>query len=688
VIWSLLLVLGNLLTADPGAQEKKTPDELTIQVRRKSGAIEFRVGYAPWLPKEQEILEQLQKAGAVPDKTKISLLLPRSLSREAGTSLENFLRQNKYTDVGEDGVVVVTTPAKAGKAPPPPAPPPQPLRIDIVHGATACDAYMKAPVCVSPKHWSVLVEKKPVEGRSELLKALTDEGAKAPDRQMRSMSARPATVWADLKAPYGLVQEVALLCQEAGLWNAVCDGNSDPAAPSVPNPGVPPAPAKEDDKIPLFLRIGVRSREGTLGLRIDKGPWVVSEREAMEKLRVTLANSNTDLLIDADPDLPWSVWLRLADLLETWGFVEMVPLAPGFPLDPPISPDAVTEAEALAIARDIDKAFKTGDPAAFDRVLHQEELIRRAIGATRLGIGMRINVRKSIEAGVAPGPQLQASGGASPALRFLSLETVDGAFRPRFRLLTHDRFDYWSFVLAKTADGSVRIVDIHSMAAGEKISESTHSSFLAEDDAIGILNSLRGGTPHDLSYCLGKKAAPMMDFLMEGQPAEALKYYAENEAELKTRKVVQRLRANIARQVGISEYARALEAFERDLPADPAHLFLRVDRYVATNNREKGLPAIDALERVVGADPLLNVFRGQLQLIAGDIAKAQALAERATADEPTLDRGWNLRLSACLARKDYAAATSAHTAAEKALKTKLENLEGLPNYAEWMKSRK
>jgi hypothetical protein len=243
-------------------------------------------------------------------------------------------------------------------------------------------------------------------------------------------------------------------------------------------------------------------------------------------------------------------------------------------------------------------------------------------------------------------------------------------------------------VLAKTADGSVRIVDISSAAAGETISQSTHDSYLSDDEAIGILNSLRGGTPHDLSRSLGKKAAPMMDFLMEGKAAEALKYYAENEAELKTRKAVQRLRLNIARMLGAPEYEKALEAFERDLPGNAAHVFLRVDRYVITKDRERGLPAIDALERIVGADPLLNVFRGQLHLLAGETAKAQDLAEKVTLTEPTLDRGWILRLSVCLSKKDYAAADTVLAASHKALNAKLEGLEALPHYDDWMKSRR
>jgi predicted Zn-dependent protease len=155
---------------------------------------------------------------------------------------------------------------------------------------------------------------------------------------------------------------------------------------------------------------------------------------------------------------------------------------------------------------------------------------------------------------------------------------------------------------------------------------------------------------------------------------------------LKTSRVAHRIRLNIARTVGTEEYRQALEEFERDLPQDPAHMFLRVERCVLTKDREKGLAAIDTLERTVKGDALLDVLRAQLYLATQDPTEARTCAVRATEAEPTLDRAWWMAISVTLAQKDHAATATLLTGAEKALGIRIGDLDKTPLYAEFVRS--
>ncbi len=662
-----------------------TLDEIEIQGRWKAETLELRVGTGPWVKTHEQLLEQLTAAKAGPE-TPITLVLDPDIPNDPVVKLQNFLRDRKFSKVEISGVIIVKKPAKAGEREKP-RKPPTPLRIEIVHKIEGCRVYAKEPVCPEATHWSIHVDRKPCAGREELLGVLRVEGAKEQDPQMRRVSARPLTIGADRRAPYGLVLEVGVVSEEAGFWRATFDGTAD-ETPKPPDPGADPVPAKDSDKELFSVSIGIRRKDGTPELRVNEDSWTRSEKDWMQQLRSKKAWQTTDLRLDADPDVAWSAVLRIKEMLQDWGFTTFVFMAPGFPLEGPILPDPVTEKEATAWARAVD-----GDAKAIGRSIYREELERRSMRNVRLTIPMRINVGQ-LFSGVMP--LFSAEEDPLPAWRFLGIQSVNGVARPLFRLLSQARIDYVSFVLGKTADGKVRAVDAFSLLGGELASQTIYSGYFTDPKAMEILNSLKAPTPGDLGMCMGRPGEMMM-FMFEGKAKEALEFYDKNAAEFKSNKVAHRLRMNISRMVGGDAYLKALEEFERDLPGDPSHLFLRVERHLVSKDREKAMAAIDALDRVVMEDPFLDVLRANVLVSAGEFGAARKILERPLDREPKLDRAWWSMISVCMAQKDWAATAKYLTAVEKALGIQLADLEDLPDYAgfvksdeyrEWLKSRK
>jgi tetratricopeptide (TPR) repeat protein len=420
-------------------------------------------------------------------------------------------------------------------------------------------------------------------------------------------------------------------------------------------------------------------------MQTDQGAWVASEREWVDQLRSRKATARTLLRLDPTADAPWSAILKLEDQLRAWGFEVFSYMAPCFPLDGPVVPGAVTESEAAELARTIDQAFRDGDAEVFDRALYRDEMLRRTLGSTRLTTGVRACVGSSLQNIVFSGQQARDAAGQTPALRFLSIRIAEGDPRPLFRLLLPNRLDYLEFVLGKTSEGKTRIVDVYSTLYGELATETLRSTVLDDPASLAIANQLRAPTPGDLALCIGK-ASHMTGLFLDNKPKEALQFFKENAREFKTSKVAYRIRFTIAQQVGMDEYLKALEDFERDFPQDPSLTFRRVERRLLTKDREKGLEAIDALDRAVKGDPYLNVLRAQLHLDVKDFAKARACAEKATRDEPGLDRGWWTAISVCLAQKDFAETAKLLSAAEKALKITLGDLRDVSEFEEFVKS--
>jgi len=676
---TLLLAALHLAAPPADAQEQKAPEELQIQGRWKDGVLETRVGTAPWVAKGQDLLDQLRAAGAKPE-TSLVLDLPADLPAAATKELLDLLKNAKYSKVEVDGEVAVVVKAKPGKKPPEPQTF-TPLRIEIQHGEPDCAPYAKGPGCPNARHWTALVQKTSCKGRSELSKVLREEAAAEPDWQVSRLSPRPVTVWADGQAPSGLVIELGLLCQTAGFFKVATAGPAETGAKAPDLPG----PAVDDDKAPLYLRLGIRWKEGAAEVQVDKDPWTASDAAWGEQLHARKPSKRTHLQLDPDGDLPWSVTLRVQRLLETWGYSEIGYKSCGFLLEGPVETTAIGKFEAEGWAQFVEKSIRAGDPDIILRSIYRDELLRRTIGSLRFSVGMLVNFGRLTDPATVLGPLTPKEPGQSPPLHFLSLQEVDGTFRPLFRLLQRDRSDYVAFVLGKMSDGTLRIVDLYSLSSGECLSEIVRSNYLRDPASLEYLNMLHLPVPDDMAVGMGK-AGQMMMFLLDQKPLEALDYYAKNEADLKKDKVAHRLRIRISRMVGTEEYRKALEDFERDLPGDPSHTILRMERHLLDHDHVKGLAAVDALDRAVQGDSFLDVMRAQFHLLAKDYDKARSCAEGATVSEPTLDQGWWMTIGVCLAQKDYAATARYLTATEKALKIGIADLTAMPLYADFVKS--
>ncbi|HLY75795.1 MAG TPA: hypothetical protein VKU80_16880, partial [Planctomycetota bacterium] len=407
-------------------------------------------------------------------------------------------------------------------------------------------------------------------------------------------------------------------------------------------------------------------------------------------------SKETNLQLDPEGDLPWSVALRVQTLLDTWGYSKITYKSSGFLLEGPVETTAIGKFEAEGWALYVEKTIRAGDPDIILRSIYRDELLRRTIGSLRFSVGMLVNFGRLTDPAPVLGQLTPKGPGQPPALHYLSLQEVDGAFRPLFRLLLPDRHDYVSFVLGKTADGTLRIVDLYSLSSGECLSEIVRSNYLRNPASLEYLNMLNLPVPDDMAVGMGK-AGEMMVFVFDKKPREALEFYAKNEAALKKDKVAHRLRIKISRTVGAEEYRKALEEFERDLPGDPSHTLLRIERHLVDHDHQKGLAAVEALDRVVQGDPFLDVVRAQFHLLAQDHDKARTCAEGAIVSEPSLDQGWWMTIRVCLAQKDYAATARYLTATEKALKIGIADLTTMPvyadfvkssEYAEWLKSRR
>src|SRR5262249_40237636 len=133
-----------------------------------------------------------------------------------------------------------------------------------------------------------------------------------------------------------------------------------------------------------------------------------------------------------------------------------------------------------------------------------------------------------------------------------------------------------------------------------------------------------------------KKVELMNDMAREGKHQEVLRLFDQLPSELQRDKNVLLTRLRAAQAVGGDAYNEAIENFRTYHPDDPCVELFAITYYVQKKDFARALAMIDRVEKVIGADPYLNVLRAYVHVEADDLAAARKAAESALAEEPTL----------------------------------------------------
>jgi hypothetical protein len=348
----------------------------------------------------------------------------------------------------------------------------------------------------------------------------------------------------------------------------------------------------------------------------------------------------------------------------------------------------VSVADGRKAAAAFVEAVVKGDERAFNQLVDWDTLLERGMtGATvddSKRTGFEVGAKFSLvgPSSLARSLHKSAQGGS---VRVLRVETVGSECRALIRLLPGTGgVNYQTLHIARDKHGAPRVVDIYVFFQGELISDGIRR---------GYLSMANGSKPKDGEPAPGDERAKhnaeltkMGENLRAGKFAEVIDVFDSLPESLRQDKSVQLMRLQTAMRFHAGIFAQAMEEFRTLFPNDPCVDMLAVDYHTVKREFPQALDCLARLEKSVGPDPFLHVWRSRLWRAAGDLEQAHLEAEKAVQAEADLRDGYVELLELSLAQHDF-------TETERMLKLltlqfqmRFKDLTTVPAFAEFVKS--
>ena len=324
----------------------------------------------------------------------------------------------------------------------------------------------------------------------------------------------------------------------------------------------------------------------------------------------------------------------------------------------PDSTVPASEQECVQFAADLQAAVDANDQARTSKLIGLAEPYKTAVADFDGPPEYRKGLLKSCDEHAAKHPfvpLLLAKVRNGGQFKLLRVHTVDGRPRALFRTIRANGIvGYLDFIPARFPDGHVGIEDVYVPAAAELFSQSVRRinlEFAAEDGhgPPGHPSSTdRTWTTHE------DKWTAMIQAMHAEKWGEAIAIYKALPEKMRANRTVFLHAVQAALHDSDAEYIRAIEAFHRQFPDDPAVKVHNVDYFRMTRQHAAAVEAIEYVERTIGGDPSLRALRGEELARGWRFAEARATAEKAIEEEPTLKWAYLSRIRVSLLETNHA----------------------------------
>lgn len=257
-----------------------------------------------------------------------------------------------------------------------------------------------------------------------------------------------------------------------------------------------------------------------------------------------------------------------------------------------------------------------------------------------------------------------------------------------FRLYGEAGLNYHDFLLRKIK-GAYKVVDIYVYLSGELLTDTfkriylmSGKDFLSATQAEGMPDL----EMEDLSKVMTAKG------LTDRGEYEAANEVIEGLSEqVKSEKLFKLVELLIKSNLGEDEYLEVMEDYKKSFPDDPSIDLMSIDYFLLREEFEAAQRAIDNLDKRVGGDLFLDLQRGSIYYMAGDLQKAEDFLIKFIGSYPESLDGWDSLLSVYIdAGKFKQAAGSLDKLLEIAGidgPTLQEIIEQEPTFADFVKSK-
>jgi predicted Zn-dependent protease len=191
-----------------------------------------------------------------------------------------------------------------------------------------------------------------------------------------------------------------------------------------------------------------------------------------------------------------------------------------------------------------------------------------------------------------------------------------------FRMFGDGGLNYHDYKLVRVGD-SIKAGDFYTYS----LDEWTSTQIARLTDIMGQSNNISEDA---------QNIEKMTQEMNRQDYAAVKRSYDQLDKKYQHSKGVQLLYIHACYHIDLGLYQKALEDYAATFPDAASSYLMMLDLYYMQKEYAKGISAIDKLDKVIGGDPLLDYYRGNIYNLMNKQAEATACYEKVYRYDPTL----------------------------------------------------
>jgi tetratricopeptide (TPR) repeat protein len=285
----------------------------------------------------------------------------------------------------------------------------------------------------------------------------------------------------------------------------------------------------------------------------------------------------------------------------------------------------ISSEEAQAAAKRIETATNSGNPAVLNQFLDLDSLvgiIQQKSQAMR-DPEFQAGFVPPFKAGFAKYGQQIVTSIQTGNYRLLRNYEIGGVRHLVFRMFGSGGLNYHDYTLIRIRD-SIKSSDVFVYTTDEALSSTLGKM-------VDMMNNSAEHLPEEVGILM-----KLNQQLAAKDYTSVKEQYEKLGEKYKQNKAFQLINITACHQLNPRLYETAIEQYASRFPDAPSAYLMMIDLYYSRKEIDKGVAAVDMLDKLIGDDKALDYLRGNFYRLAGKQAESIACYEKVYRYDPTL----------------------------------------------------
>ncbi|MFA7235827.1 MAG: tetratricopeptide repeat protein [Phycisphaeraceae bacterium] len=271
--------------------------------------------------------------------------------------------------------------------------------------------------------------------------------------------------------------------------------------------------------------------------------------------------------------------------------------------------------------------------------------------------------------------------------RFVHARQIGGQWKVLFRMTSKGGLNYHNMHLSAGKDGKIRIADMDVAFMGEAMTQTLRRRLLPSVASANrsVLQRLIGSESAYVTHLTD--IGNMERAAAQGKFDEALKHYQALPVVLQRDQALMAMGAVYAQRMNNMDlYLQLLQNYTKLFPKAANADLMSIDAYFLQKQWDKVLAAVDRLDKKLGGDPYLDLYRANVAIQKNESDKAAKLLEKVVVSDPSMPDAYYSLIDLAMAGKQWDQVTRWVVAVRKDAGMTFGDMTQNPLFAEYVKT--